>query len=122
MKNIAFTKLANTFYQGETGRFKFEEYVNVHKQAHRTLLDADYNKGREMDDATKAQHFKTGIKLEAGLETQLSNVRSNPQYLIFPNFVLYLAAEVEHKTIRCKESKPSNRERNVSFDKDHFLK
>ena len=114
MRNLAFTKLANTFYRGETMKFKFENYVNVHKDAHKMLTDAGYNNGAGMDDATKAQHFKTGIKVDAGLEAQLSSARVNPLYKSFPNLVSFLSAEVEHKSIRKGQSKPSNRERGVS--------
>ena len=67
-----------------------------------------------MDNATKVQYFKTGIKFEAGLESQLSNTRVNPVYKEFTNLVSYLQAEVEHKSLRRSQTKPSGRDRNVS--------
>ena len=59
-------------------------------------------------------YFKTGIKVEAGLETQLSNARVNPAYRQFTNLVSYLQAEVEHKILRRSQAKPINKDRNVS--------
>ena len=64
----AFASLNNTFNKGEHKNFNFEKFVAIHLEAHRLLNEAEYNNGAGMDDATKIQHLKSGIKLDAGLE------------------------------------------------------
>jgi hypothetical protein len=100
MRESAFTKLTNTFYKGETSRFSFEKYVEVHKSAHKMLEDCNYNNGLGMDDPTKIQHFKTGIKTEAGLEHAMTHIRANPQLRQFDQLISFLSAEVDHKNTR----------------------
>lgn len=100
MRESAFTKLTNTFYKGETSRFSFEKYVEVHKSAHKMLEDCNYNNGMGMDDPTKIQHFKTGIKTEAGLEHAMTHIRANPQLRQFDQLISFLSAEVDHKKTR----------------------
>ena len=114
LRESVFAKLSATFYRGETARFNFEKYIEIHTNCHKMLLDAEYNEGRGMDNATRVQYFKTGIKFEAGLESQLSNTRVNPAYKEFTNLVSYLQAEVEHKSLCRSQTKPSERDRNVS--------
>ena len=112
-RETAFTTLSNTFYKGETTRFNFEKYVDIHKSAHKMLEDCGYNGGNGMDDATKIQHFKAGIKQDAGLETALTQVRANPVYNTFDMLTAFLSAEVDHRTLRKKQLKTTN-ERRVS--------
>lgn len=100
-RELAFTKLMNTWYKGETNKFNFEKYTNIHKSAHKMLEDAGYNGGTGMDDSTKTQHFKSGIKSDAGLENALTTLRSQPGvYNTFTTVANFLKAEVEHKQIR----------------------
>ena len=112
-RESAFAKLTQTFYKGETARFNFEKYVATHKQAHKMLEDCNYNDGGGMDDATKVQHFKTGIKADAALENALSNARANPAYRTFDNLVSYLSAEVDHKSVR-RQQLQSTKDRRVA--------
>lgn len=100
LREIAFNKLHNTFYRGETNRFTFEKYVNAHKQAHKMLQDAMFNNGLGMDNAMKVQYFRSGIKSEAGIEVALATSRSNVQYEDFDALISFLAAEVEHHKLR----------------------
>jgi len=99
-RESAFARLTSTFYKGETSKFDFEKYINVHKTAHRMLQDCDFNNGSGLDDATKIQHFKSGIRPEAGLEFALTTSRSNPTYRGFDHLVSFLSAEVDQKKIR----------------------
>jgi hypothetical protein len=72
-RESVFAKLSSAFYKGETNHFSFEKYIQIHKEAHKMLEDVEFgNCG--MDNATKIQHFKQGIKAEAGLETALMQV------------------------------------------------
>ena len=109
----AFTKLSHTFYKGETSRFNFNKYVDVHKLAHKMLDDCKYNNGQGMDEATKIQHLKSGIKQDAGLEVALTQLRGNSTYNTFDQVISFLTAEVEHRSIRRKQLKAAG-ERRVS--------
>ena len=100
LKELAFSKLQNTFYRGETNRFTFEKYVNIHKQSHKMLQDAQFADGAGLDNAMKIQYFRAGIKSEAGIEIALSTSRSNPQYDDFDALISFLGAEVEHIKLR----------------------
>ena len=105
----AFALLSTTFYKGESTRFTFEKYVNVHKQAHKMLLDSGYNLGNGMDDSTKVQHLKSNIRPDAGLESSLSQVRSHGVlYQDFTRLVSYLSAEVEHLSLRRQQTRGGN--------------
>lgn len=96
LRELAFNKLHNTFYRGESNRFNFEKYVNAHKEAHKTLQDAQFNNGAGMDNAMKVQYFCQGIKSEAGIEVALATSRSNTQYEDFDSLISFLGAEVKH--------------------------
>jgi hypothetical protein len=100
LREVAFSKMQNTFYRGETARFTFEKFVNVHKQCHKMLQDAQYNNGLGMDNETKVQYFRNGIKVEAGIEVALSNARSQAQYQDFGALISMLSAEVDHHKTR----------------------
>ena len=120
LQDEAFGILTSTVYRGESQRYNFSSYVNRHVKAHKLLISADYNidgngKVQGMDESTKIQHFKTGIKLEAGLEAQLSAARTNgKQRGLFSDYVSYLQAEVDAKNLRKKELKSAAPTRNVS--------
>ena len=118
MRDKAFALLTHTFYRGDNNRFTFEKYINVHKQAHKMLLDSGYNEGRGMDDSTKVQHFKSNIRAEAGLESSLSQVRAGgSKYESFNTLTTFLTAEVEHKVLRKVQLKSSNNRHVSSVNK-----
>lgn len=100
LREIAFTKLQNTFYRGETARFNFEKYVNIHKAAHKMLRDANFNDGAGLDNETRIQYFRNGIKGEAGIEVALSTSRGNDRYDDFDTLISFLSAEVNHYKMR----------------------
>ena len=77
------------------------------------LEDAGYNNGLGMDDATKIQHFKHGIRESAGLEVALTQTRANVAYKRFDHLVSFLTAEVDHKSNRKKQLN-SSKDRRVS--------
>ena len=119
LQDKAFSLLNNTFYRGETNRFNFEKYVNIHKQAHKMLQDVNYNGGAGMDQATKCQHFRNNIRLEAGLETSLSSVRAGgAKYADFTSLVSFLSAEVEGKALRKSQLRSSSNRQISSLNKN----
>ena len=110
----AFAALTNTFYTGEHKNFNFEKYVAVHLEAHRLLNEANYNNGNGMDNATKIQHLKSGIKLDAGLEHAMTTARTNRLAAgDFQGYVSFMAAEVAVKSQRLKQLS-SSRARMIS--------
>lgn len=100
LRETAFTKLHNTYYRGENKHFNFESYVNSHKESHKMLEDAGYNNGLGLDNETKIQYFRNGIKAEASLEIALSTSRANPSYAQFDALLSFLSAEVNHMKSR----------------------
>lgn len=77
------------------------------------LEDAGYNGGQGLDNETKVQFFKNGIKAEGGLETALSMSRANRAYTNFDALVSFLTAEVDHIRMRKSQLK-STTDRTVS--------
>lgn len=111
----AFRDIKNAFYSGETSRFSFEKYVEIHQQAHTKLIEAGYNGGRGMDEETKVQHFEEGIRANADLEVALASIRANRQtYRNFTRLVTYLKSEVDVKQRRKSVLKQSNNNRRVA--------
>lgn len=111
--STAFEQLNSTFYRGDTPRFTFEKFVSVHLEAHRLLFEAEYNNGLGMDDATKIQHLKNGIKADAGLEHALTTARTNRlAHGDFNAYVTFMSAEVDHRNKR--RAQLGNRSRNIS--------
>ena len=117
-RELAFSKPTNTWYKGETNKFSFEKYVNIHTECHKMREDAKYNNGAGMDDSTKIQHFKTGIKSDANLEVALTQLCSQPDlYATFTAVSTFLSAEVDHKQIRRTQLKSTSVRQISKFDK-----
>ena len=121
LQDEAFSILNQTIYRGESPRYNFESYVNRHIKAHKLLIEAEYNKDqisgevRGMDESTKNQHFRTGIRLEAGLEQELSSARTLSKHRsTFADYVSYLQTEVNNKNQRKQELKTTTSKRGVS--------
>ena len=85
--------------------FLLQKYINIHKEAHKLLEDSGCNTGLGMDQAAKCHRFTAGIKEYAGLEHDLSSVRSHPSYRSFTALTSFLLAEVDHKNIRKQQLK-----------------
>ena len=115
LQDEAFSILSSTGYRGESARFNFESYVNRHLKAHKLLLEADYNNSQGMDESTKIQHLKSGIRLEAGLETAITTARTAGILRgSFQEFVSFLSAEVNQREARKKELKGNPRVNKVT--------
>jgi len=77
VQDEAFSLLSNCSYRGEGSKVNFESYVNQHLKAHKMLLETNYNNGFGMDESTKIQHLKQGIRYEASLEHVLTTARTS---------------------------------------------
>ena len=107
----AFATLSSTFYHGERSKFTYEKYLAIHMEAHRWLLEINHGTdGKGLDDTTKIQYFKTGIRPKAMLETALSVARSSPLYNTFDAFANFIAQEVN-----ILQSRTDAHNKNVSF-------
>ena len=111
----AFGKLQAARYRGETTKFTFENFVNIHLKAHKMLVEAKYGtNGLGLDDTMKKQYLKQGITEEAGLDMALSTFRSNARnYKTFEQQTSFLKAEVDAKIARRAQLK-TGKQTNVS--------
>ena len=109
LQDEGFAILNNTVYRGESKHYTYESYVERHVKAHKLLVDAKYGPDEEnpgMDDSTKIQYFKSGIKMEAGLEQSISSARTlGKQRGTFESYVAYIGADVDSKNDRKRELK-----------------
>ena len=104
MRDSAFEVLSKSHYNGEKKTFNFEKFVDIHKAAHKKLIDAEYNGGRGLDEETKIQHLKNGIKAEAGLEHALSIISLDNRYRNdFDGFTSYMMSQVNRRNDRSKQ-------------------
>ena len=113
MIDEAFVILNRTFYRGETKVFTFDKFIKLHLKAHSMLVEAGYNQGKGMDEATKVQHLKGGIKAKANLESALIAMRSGTINInSFHAVKSFLAGEIQARKVRTDEL--DNNRRNVS--------
>ena len=104
LQDEAFRLLGRTFYRGETRQFDFDKYVRIHLKAHSMIVEADYNNGSGMDESTKVQHFKTGIKPKANLEVALTTMRSGTVNVnAFSAVRSFLAGEIKAREARSED-------------------
>ena len=104
MIDEAFSILNRTFYRGETKVFTFDKFIKLHLKAHSMLIEANYNQGKGMDEATKVQHLKGGIKPKANLESALIAMRSGTVNInSFHSVKSFLAGEIQARKTRTDE-------------------
>lgn len=118
-QDTAMMTLTNTFYRGDTRYFKFEDYVNVHMNAHEMLKQIEYNFGNGLDNTTKIHYFRNNIRPEAVLDTSISLGRQQEDNG-FISFVNLLLTEIDFKNSRRRQvSKQSQHQRiaNVKHSK-----
>lgn len=109
LRSLAFEKLNNTKYRGDTKYYKFENYQDAHIKAHKMLIDCRYNNERGLDDETKILYFKQGITPQAGLETVITLARPK-ETGTFTEYAAYLATEVDSKNRRSRQTSQNTRQ------------
>jgi hypothetical protein len=77
MASAAETKLANTFYNGETRNFPFEKYVRVHVEQHTILQGLVEHGYTGIDPRSKVRYLNNGVKTKM-LDTVKTAIMSNP--------------------------------------------
>ena len=75
-------KITGSRYDGESARFTFDNFVNIHKTAHTRLEGLTDHGYGGMDEGTKIRHFLKGIKTDK-LKTVVELVRGNPEFDTF---------------------------------------
>ena len=51
-------KVRTMYYQGDTPRFNFEQFIDRQKECYKRLRDIGYNNGMGLDDALKCSNLK----------------------------------------------------------------
>ena len=75
-------KLHNTTYSGESSRFTYDKYCDIHQLAHTRLQALEGQGYKGLDEGTKIRHFLNGIKTKT-LDVPVETVRTNPVYPTF---------------------------------------
>ena len=106
-KNKAYASIANAIYNGQRRQYKFQDYVNVHQNAHNEILDCDPAKA--IPETKKVSDFLKGIS-DPKLESAVSVVLGDPKLLEdFQACQQYLTTMVENRATLDK-----SKERNIS--------
>jgi len=75
-------KLQNSSYDGESQKFTYDKYCEIHQLAHTRLSSLEGQGYHGIDEGTKIRHFLQGIKTDK-LKTTVELVRGNPDYTTF---------------------------------------
>ena len=113
MQESAMNSIMHVNYKGEFKNFKFEDYINVHLNAHKKLHEIGYNNKLGMDESTKIHHFKSNILPTADLENAITLARSK-ETADFSTYATFLSTEVDSKNSRKKQISRTAKDRNVS--------
>ena len=72
-------KIQNATYEGESSRFNFDSFYNIHKEGKNILEGLMEHGYAGMDEGTHLRHFLNGIKNDK-LKTVVEVVRGNDEY------------------------------------------
>ena len=110
MRSQANNLMTKTFYSGDKARYKWEDYVAIHMEAH-----ALYEETNEtISESMKILNLKSGIRNDAGFENTIEAARTSMlANIIFDNYVNFLIEGITSKRARAETFK-SNHPRQVS--------
>ena len=97
-------KLQNSSYDGESQKFTYDKYCEIHQLAHTRLSSLEGQGYHGIDEGTKIRHFLQGIKTDK-LKTTVELVRGNPDYATFEA----VARRIKDSVVTLKPIKPSLR-------------
>ena len=97
-------KLADTHYDGESTRFTFDRYCEIHQLAHARLEALCEHGYHGMDEGTKIRAFLKGIRTEK-LRTVVEIVRGNPDFPTFND----VSRRVKDAVVQLKPMKPTTK-------------
>ena len=75
-------KLQKSRYTGDSSRFRFESYIDIHQTAHERLANLERHGYKGMDEGTKIRLFLNGIHADK-LKTTVEVVRGNKDFKKF---------------------------------------
>ena len=102
-------KMQNATYTGESSRFGFDSYVNIHKTSHTRLEALKQHGYAGVDEGTKKRNFLNGMKCPK-LATVVEVVRSNEQYETFDEVV----RRIKDSVVVMKPTKAPPSSRNIN--------
>ena len=116
MRSQANNLMTKTFYSGDKARYKWEDYVALHMEAHALYEETN----EEVSESMKILNLKSGIRNDAGLENTIEAARTSPNAnLTFDNYVNFLTEGITSKRARAETFK-NNHPRQVSNVNSNF--
>ena len=118
MRTQANALLVKTFYNGDKAKFKWEDYVAVHLEAHALYEET----GELMSHSMKIMNLKSNIRDGAGLENTIEAARTSAlANSTFDNYVNFLTEGVTSKRGRAETFK-INHPRSVASTEGSYKK
>ena len=110
MRSQANNLMTKTSYSGDRARYKWEDYVALHMEAHALYEETN----EEVSESMKILNLKSGIRNDAGLENTIEAARTSATAnSSFDNYVNFLTEGITSKRARAETFK-NNHPRQVS--------
>ena len=105
MRSQASNLMTKTFYNGDKQKFKWEDFVAVHLEAHSLYEET----GEVLSETMKIMNLKSNIRDGAGLENTIEAARTSPAAnATFDNYVNFLTEGITSKRGRTETFKISH--------------
>ena len=105
MRSQASNLMTKTFYNGDKQKFKWEDFVAVHLEAHSLYEET----GETLSETMKIMNLKSNIRDGAGLENTIEAARTSPiANATFDNYVNFLTEGITSKRGRAETFKISH--------------
>lgn len=105
MRSQASNLMTKTFYNGDKQKFKWEDFVAIHLEAHSLYEET----GETLSETMKIMNLKANIRDGAGLENTIEAARTSPTAnATFDNYVNFLTEGITSKRGRAETFKISH--------------
>ena len=105
MRSQASNLMTKTFYNGDKQKFKWEDFVAIHLEAHSLYEET----GETLSETMKIMNMKANIRDGAGLENTIEAARTSPTAnATFDNYVNFLTEGITSKRGRAETFKISH--------------
>ena len=105
MRSQASNLMTKTFYNGDKQKFKWEDFVAIHLEAHSLYEET----GETLSETMKIMNLKSNIRDGAGLENTIEAARTSPAAnATFDNYVNFLTEGITSKRGRAETFKISH--------------
>ena len=116
MRSQASNLMSKTFYNGDKQKFKWEDFVAIHMEAHSLYEET----GEALSETMKIMNLKANIRDGAGLENTIEAARTSPATnATFDSYVNFLTEGITSKRGRAETFKISH-PRQVSATRQSF--